>query len=320
MPSPRPMYEIYVHSRRLEGHPPARRQGRARRHPLERPPRRLPHRSPGPHEDPDGEERDHRARGGQGRIRAQGRRARASRPRRLPRRPLPRVRLRPPRRDRQHRGRQGHPSAGGGAPRRRRSLPGGGGGQGHGPPQRHRQQRLRPVRLLAGRRLRLRRQRGLRPQEGRHHRARGLGVRARALPQPRPRRAEADPFTVAGHRRHGGRRVRQRDAAQRVDAAGGRLQPRATSSSTPSRTPPRSFRERERLFQLPRSSWRDYDARAHQQGRRHLRPLGQVHPPLRRRCAGCSTSRRRRPAARRSSAASSPRASTSSTTAASAPT
>ena len=67
------------------GHPPARGQGGARGHPLERPPRRLPHRSPGPHEDPDGQERDHRARGLQGRLRAEGRRALAPRPRRLPR-------------------------------------------------------------------------------------------------------------------------------------------------------------------------------------------------------------------------------------------
>ena len=61
MVSPRPMFEIYVHSRLPRGHPPARRQGGARRHPLERPPRRLPHRGPGPDEDPDGQERDHRA-------------------------------------------------------------------------------------------------------------------------------------------------------------------------------------------------------------------------------------------------------------------
>ena len=42
------------------GHPPARRQGRARRPPLERPPRRLPHRDPRPDEDADGQERHHR--------------------------------------------------------------------------------------------------------------------------------------------------------------------------------------------------------------------------------------------------------------------
>ena len=107
MPSPRPMFEIYVHSRRLEGiH---LRGGKVARggHPLERPPRRLPHRGPGPDEDPDGQELDHRARGLEGRLRAEGRRAAAPRPRRLPDRPLPRVRLRPARRHRQHRGRQG---------------------------------------------------------------------------------------------------------------------------------------------------------------------------------------------------------------------
>ena len=48
----------------------------------------------------------------------------------------------------------------------------------------------------------------------------------------------------------------------------------------PDPDPAKSFAERERLFQLPRSTWRDYDADAHQQGRRHLRPLGQGHPAL----------------------------------------
>ena len=85
------------------GHPPARRQGGARRHPLERPPRRLPHRDPGPDEDPDGQELDHRAGRLEGRLRAEGRRAAAAGARRLPDRPLPRVRLRPARRHRQHR-------------------------------------------------------------------------------------------------------------------------------------------------------------------------------------------------------------------------
>ena len=46
----------------LRGHPPARRQGRARRPALVRPPRGLPHRDPGPHEGADGEERGDRAR------------------------------------------------------------------------------------------------------------------------------------------------------------------------------------------------------------------------------------------------------------------
>ena len=50
------------------GHPSARRPGGARRHPLVRPARGFPHRDPGPDEDPDGEERRHRAGGLQGRL------------------------------------------------------------------------------------------------------------------------------------------------------------------------------------------------------------------------------------------------------------
>ena len=60
---------------RMEGDPPARRQGRARRHPLERPARRLPHRGPRADEDADGEERGHRPGRRQGRLRRQGQRA-----------------------------------------------------------------------------------------------------------------------------------------------------------------------------------------------------------------------------------------------------
>jgi glutamate dehydrogenase len=60
----------------------------------------------------------------------------------------------------------GGPPRGRGPPRRRRPLPGGGGRQGHGHLLRHRQRGGGRVRLLAGRRLRLRGQRRLRPQEG----------------------------------------------------------------------------------------------------------------------------------------------------------
>ena len=59
------------------GHPPARGQGRPRRDPLVRPPRRLPHRDPGADEDPDGQERGDRAGRLEGRLRAEGRGARA---------------------------------------------------------------------------------------------------------------------------------------------------------------------------------------------------------------------------------------------------
>ena len=57
MPLPKPLYEIFVYSPRVEAHPSARRQGRARRHPLVRPARRFPHRNPRPDEGADGEER-----------------------------------------------------------------------------------------------------------------------------------------------------------------------------------------------------------------------------------------------------------------------
>ena len=52
------------------GHPPARREGRARRHSLVGPAGGLPHRGPRPDEDADDEERRHRADRIEGRIRA----------------------------------------------------------------------------------------------------------------------------------------------------------------------------------------------------------------------------------------------------------
>ena len=57
---------------------------------------------------------------------------------------------------------------------------------------------LGAIRLLARRRVRLRRQQRLRPQEGRHHRARRLGVRRAPLPHPGRRTCRREPFTVAG--------------------------------------------------------------------------------------------------------------------------
>ena len=85
-------------------------------------------------------------------------------------------------------------AAAAGAPhRRRRPLPGGGGRQGHGHLLRLRQRRLGRIRPLAGRRLRLRRQRRLRPQGDGHHRARRLGKRQ--APLPRAGRRHAEPAT-----------------------------------------------------------------------------------------------------------------------------
>ncbi len=94
------------------GRPPARRRGRARRHPLVRPPRGLPHRGARPDEGPDGEERGDRARRRQGRLRGE---APAAGPRRPPRRGdrlLPDLHPRAPRPHGRHRGRRGHPARG----------------------------------------------------------------------------------------------------------------------------------------------------------------------------------------------------------------
>ena len=82
------------------------------------------------------------------------------------------------------------------------------------------------VRVLARRRVRLGRLRGLRPQEDGHHRPRRLGVGALALrgaaAQPRYRRLHG-----RRHRRHVRRRVRQRDAAVAAHEAGRGVRPPA---------------------------------------------------------------------------------------------
>ena len=67
------------------------------------------------------------------------------------------------------------------APRRRRSLSRGRRRQGHRDVLRHRQRHFDRARLLARRRLRLRRLGRLRPQEDGHHRARRLGSRSSAI-------------------------------------------------------------------------------------------------------------------------------------------
>ena len=82
--------------------------------------------------------------------------------------------------------------------RRRRSLPRGRRRQGHRDLLRHRQRHLRRLRLLARRRVRLRRLGRLRPQEDGHHGARRLGVRQAPLPRDGRRHAEAPHFTVVG--------------------------------------------------------------------------------------------------------------------------
>ena len=71
LPEPRPMFEIFVYSPRVEGVHLRGGQGRARRHPLVRPARGLPHRGARADEGADGEERRHRPGRRQGRLRRQ---------------------------------------------------------------------------------------------------------------------------------------------------------------------------------------------------------------------------------------------------------
>ena len=170
---------------RGRGDPPARRQDRPRRAALVGP-HGLPHRGLRAHARADDQERGHRARRRQGRLlpapaprrpgRAEGRgRARL---RHLRQRPA-----RPHRQPRRGRGRAPRRRA---RARRRRHLPGRRGRQGHGDVLRHRQPRRRALRLLAGRRVRLGRLEGLRPQGAGDHRARRVGVAQAPLPRARP--------------------------------------------------------------------------------------------------------------------------------------
>ena len=203
----------------------ALRQGGARRHPLVRPAAGFPHRDSRAGEGAAGQERRDRAGRRQGRLRAQAD-AEKSDPRTVPggrRRHLQIVHLDAARHHRQHPSRRHDRSARlRGAARGRRSLSGGGGRQGHRDLLRHRQRDFDRARLLAGRRLRLRRFGRLRPQGHGHHRARRLGGGEAALPRD-GRRYRQDAVFRRRRRRHVGRRVRQRHAARKHHAAAGGL-------------------------------------------------------------------------------------------------
>ena len=80
------------------------------------------------------------------------------------------------------------------------------------------------LRLLARRRVRLRRLGRLRPQGDGHHRARRLGVGTPPLPRDGRRLPERG-LHLRRHRRHVRRRVRQRDALLRAHPAGRGLRP-----------------------------------------------------------------------------------------------
>ena len=111
-------------------------------------------------------------------------------------------------------------------PRRRRLLPRGRRRQGHGEVLRHRERGRGVLRLLARRRVRLRRLGGLRPQGHGHHRPRRVGEREAALPRA-GRRHPARGVHRRRDRRHVRRRVRQRHAALAPHPAGRRVRPPA---------------------------------------------------------------------------------------------
>ena len=107
------------------------------------------------------------------------------------------------------------------------------------------------VPLLARRRVRLRRLGGLRPQEDGDHGARRLGIGEAPFPRARRRHAD-DRLHRRRHRRHVGRRVRQRHAAFAPHPARRRVRP---SPRLPRSVPRRgaSFRERRSGFSVCRA-------------------------------------------------------------------
>ena len=125
--------------------------------------------------------------------------------------------------------------------------------------------RVGAVRLLAGRRVRLGRQQRLRPQERGHHGARRLGVRAAPLPQPGPStsRRSRSPWSASAT-------WRATCSATACCAAARRRLVAAFNHAhifiDPDPDPEKSFAERERLFELPRSTWRTTTRRCISEG------------------------------------------------------
>jgi glutamate dehydrogenase len=196
---------------------------RARRHSLVGSARGFPHGSARSDEGTEREEHGDRSRRSQGRLRRQAHAGRARGATGRSDRVLSNAHQRPSGYYRQYRRRQDRRAAAGGPPRQGRRLSGGGRGQGHRDLFRHRQRHFRGVRLLARRCIRVRRFGRLRPQEDGDHGARRVGVREAALPRNWRRHSEPE-FLGRGNRRHGGRRIRQRDAAIAPHPAGRGLQ------------------------------------------------------------------------------------------------
>ncbi len=140
----------------------------------------------------------------------------------------------------------------------RRSVPGGRRRQGHGHVLRHRQRHRARARLLAGRCVRLRWLGRLRPQGHGHHRQGRVGVGQAPLPRDGPRQPDAGlhlrsasatcPATCSATACCCRRHIRLVAAFDHRHIF---LDPNPDAA--------RTFKERERMFKLPRSSWEDYD-------------------------------------------------------------
>ena len=223
MPLPRPLYEIFVYSPRVEG--VHMRFGKVARGGIRWSDRPQDFRTEvlGPGEGAAGQERGDRAGRRQRRLCAQadaeGRHARTNSGR--GHRDLQAVHLHAARHHRQYRSRrQDHSARLRRAARGRRSLSRGRRRQGHRHFLRHRQRTFDSARLLAGRCFRLRRLGRLRPQGHGHHRARRLGSGEAAFPRDGCRYRRHAVFNRR-RRRHVGRRVRQRHVARGHHEIGG---------------------------------------------------------------------------------------------------
>ena len=275
------------------GRASALRQGGARRHPLVRPAAGFPHRDPRPGEGAEGQERGDRAGRRQGRLRSRSicrpaARAKRSRPKASP---PTRCSSRAARHHRQYR-----PGTTGVVP----------------PPDVVRHDGDDPylvvaadkgtatfsdiangiahrARFLARRRLRLRRLGRLRPQEDGHHRARRLGIGQAPFPRDgrRYRARRRSPWSASATCRA---TCSATACCARRPSSSSPPSTTATSSSIPTPIRSAAFAERKRLFDLPRSSWQDYDKALISQGRRRLSARRQGNPAFARSADSCSAS------------------------------
>ena len=131
------------------------------------------------------------------------------------------------------------------------------------------------IRLLAGRRLCLGRLGRLRPQEDGHHGARRLGMRQAALPRARRRYHARDPSRWPASATCPATCSATACCSRRTSACR-RPSTTATSSSIPIRMRAAASANATRLFRLPRSSWADYDRALSVGGRRHPRSRPEV--------------------------------------------